>query len=1331
MSNQTSTHRCPACGRSIPEGAPQGLCPNCLLAGVGQTQEIPTLPPHLHGPPPLAEVAAAFPHLEIIELIGLGGMGCVFKARQPKLERFVALKLLPTKFAADPSFRERFSREARVLARLNHPNIVSVYDFGEAGGFFYLLMEFVDGANLRQAMRAGRFTPEQALAIVPKICEALQFAHSEGILHRDVKPENILLDTKGRVKIADFGIAKLVGEPQPVTQLTATGATIGTPQYMAPEQIEHPEAVDHRADIYSLGVVFYEMLTGELPIGRFAPPSQKTPMDPRVDGVVLRALEKEREKRYQSAGEVKTSVEHLTGAQGQPGPIRRPLAVEDDFVLCNPRLPRMARAISVYAMILCPVLWLVGVMVSEQPVHTNLYADFVQKMTDGFVHLGEFVAAVIFVIGGIKLRRLRSAGPRLISTAIWIHIVAVTIALLGNIWIDVLNRKGMEDAEAAIPFGEAIFVILALASMVFEIWSLVWLHRNASRLNEIFAAAAPATQLGKPPKERLARRATLAAVFTIVSLILGMPFLGGAVFMGMVLRLQSPSVSFGPPEFVLMVSNVVLVVALGLAGFLPGWWTLRDIRSAGGQGGGFKRALLATLAWPTLLTLVAVALAVAAGLGGYLPNGRGFIWKMSVTTLLATTIGVVLVLAAWRWGRAIPRGQKAGKAWLVGGVAALLLLPPSLPISLWSGMMTVRSAPGSAPAMAKATLQTYPNQPSAAESDRVFNGLLQVPPRHVLLLNARLWSNGVALPVSNLTAYVVAPRHHTHRDMLSWRILAVGDPANRGAGWNVAVGGGSNPILYPPAQGAERPDWKLAEFPGVVQLAPGETRSVRMLRGADLSPSGESVAWEATLEMQLIKPAMEQESLNEESVVAAGSDWQPRVTVLAGAPRRTVTIEAKVPPRETFVVTGIVLSNGVPVGGKELRAKLWPPSGREPSPFEVRWQINEDSSPDGIPWEIVVEDKTSGTIAARLRLPNLPRLAWSVSPSAANMGKLSVTREARTFEVGRALQTPGGGNAGAADWSVRVQLQSSPVPPTASKRGIEAQFELPANQAATFELVARHNRVITPVPDLAAYQVNGSPETYKGRFVLAEDSDDLDSLTGLPRWTFGIIGPDGRLTSQGLAVPPVPADFNGEISLWKSLTPDSEVIEGFSDPNMDRPDYGLRIRTQTIQPKPGLRHVASGFGTNWQKTAAEHLAVASPESSPWIRFTFTAVDLRQVGGTNWLAVDYVDDVHGACSKAFPWELTLPNAKAEVRTSEFLKEYQGSPAVRHQRIEYKLPDSMKREQLDQLRVNVEKALKGKSIQLGLGEKSLLFGVSTTEGFSIKAWVEVKPPLPVSP
>jgi len=301
---------CPKCQAPVPAEAPQGLCPKCLLAGVSTGTEAGQ-----PGPPetaaPLASVAAVFPQLDVLEFVGQGGMGMVYKARQRHLQRVVALKLLPEKAGADPTFSERFHREARVLARLSHPHIVAVYDFGQVPGFFYLLMEYVDGVNLRQAMRAGRFTPEQALALVPKICDALQYAHDEGILHRDIKPENLLLDTRGRVKIADFGIAKLLGETQDLA-LTASGAAIGTPHYMAPEQFERPDEVDQRADIFSLGVVFYEMLTGELPIGRFAPPSEKAHVDSRVDQVVFRALERERERRFQTAEEVKTRVENIT-----------------------------------------------------------------------------------------------------------------------------------------------------------------------------------------------------------------------------------------------------------------------------------------------------------------------------------------------------------------------------------------------------------------------------------------------------------------------------------------------------------------------------------------------------------------------------------------------------------------------------------------------------------------------------------------------------------------------------------------------------------------------------------------------------------------------------------------------------------------------------------------------------------------------------------------------------------------------------------------------------------------------------------------------------------
>jgi serine/threonine protein kinase len=168
---------------------------------------------------------------------------------------------------------------------------VAVYDFGQVEGRYYFLMEFVDGANLRRMLQGGHLAPQQAMAIVPQLCDALQFAHEEGIVHRDIKPENILLDRKGRVKIADFGLAKLLSasvQKDPYT-LTMPRQVLGTPHYMAPEQFERPGTVDHRADIYSMGVVFYEMLTGELPLGRFPVPSRKVQVDVRLDEVVLRS----------------------------------------------------------------------------------------------------------------------------------------------------------------------------------------------------------------------------------------------------------------------------------------------------------------------------------------------------------------------------------------------------------------------------------------------------------------------------------------------------------------------------------------------------------------------------------------------------------------------------------------------------------------------------------------------------------------------------------------------------------------------------------------------------------------------------------------------------------------------------------------------------------------------------------------------------------------------------------------------------------------------------------------------------------------------------------
>jgi serine/threonine protein kinase len=312
--------KCSQCGATLTSNAPEGLCPRCLLAlNLGPETEMPGDSPGstrtpVAEPPSLDEIAARFPQLEILRCLGRGGMGVVYQARQTQLNRLVALKILAPEKERDAQFAGRFVREAQALARLNHPNIVGVHDFGETGGLYYLLMEYVDGVSLRHLLHSHRIKPEEALAIVPKICEALQYAHDHGIVHRDVKPENILLDRQGQVKIADFGIAKLLGSDRPQPAITLDQQIIGTPHYMAPEQVEKPHLVDHRADIYSLGVVFYELLTGELPLGQFQPPSKKAAVDVRLDEVVLGALAKEPDRRYQQASEIKTDVETIAAS---------------------------------------------------------------------------------------------------------------------------------------------------------------------------------------------------------------------------------------------------------------------------------------------------------------------------------------------------------------------------------------------------------------------------------------------------------------------------------------------------------------------------------------------------------------------------------------------------------------------------------------------------------------------------------------------------------------------------------------------------------------------------------------------------------------------------------------------------------------------------------------------------------------------------------------------------------------------------------------------------------------------------------------------------------
>jgi len=263
-----------------------------------------------HSAPSVKELAPHFPQLEITRLIGRGGMGAIYQARQNSLGRNVALKLLSQEVSGDDEFVERFEREARALAMLSHPNIVTVFDFGRTpNGLAYLIMEFVEGANLRQAISARRLTPSEAIELIVSIGKAIEYAHSKGVVHRDLKPENILLGEDGSAKVADFGIAKIVNDPYQRLTLTATRQVLGSPHYLAPEQLEAPDQVDHRIDLYAIGVVFYELLTGQLPLGMFEAPSHLVKeIDPRLDPIVLRLLQRNPAKRYQSVRDFLTDV---------------------------------------------------------------------------------------------------------------------------------------------------------------------------------------------------------------------------------------------------------------------------------------------------------------------------------------------------------------------------------------------------------------------------------------------------------------------------------------------------------------------------------------------------------------------------------------------------------------------------------------------------------------------------------------------------------------------------------------------------------------------------------------------------------------------------------------------------------------------------------------------------------------------------------------------------------------------------------------------------------------------------------------------------------------
>ncbi|RYZ04026.1 MAG: serine/threonine protein kinase [Myxococcales bacterium] len=326
---------CPRCGLTVP-GKTLGACPRCLLEGLDEPEPAPPSPPGL----------------ELLEEIGRGGMGRVFRARHARLDRIVAVKLLPPELAEDEGFRARFEREARTLARLKHPNIVTVHDFGAlADGSGYLVMEYVEGGTLRSRLP---LTAGVAERVARELCEALACAHAAGIVHRDLKPENVLFDGAGRARLVDFGIAQLLAGDH--TALTAPHVVLGTPRYMAPEA-RSGAPTDARADVFSLGILLREML-GE---------ASSSPLAE----VARRASRIEPEERYANAAELLRAL---------PGP-QAPLelsADEESWVRAVALTLAGATAISIYA-----VLVSVTPRVLEADAQLPFIVFDAQRLTDG------------------------------------------------------------------------------------------------------------------------------------------------------------------------------------------------------------------------------------------------------------------------------------------------------------------------------------------------------------------------------------------------------------------------------------------------------------------------------------------------------------------------------------------------------------------------------------------------------------------------------------------------------------------------------------------------------------------------------------------------------------------------------------------------------------------------------------------------------------------------------------------------------------------------------------------------------------------------------------
>lgn len=573
---------------------PPDLDPRDLLReGLGRSSRTQATPPP--NAPSIEVLAPLFPDLEIECFVGRGGMGAVYKARQRRLDRTVALKILPPRATEEPAFAERFLREAQSLAKLSHPNIVAVHDFGEAGDYPYLVMEFVDGPNLRQVIETGGLEPRQALEIVPQLCAALEFAHERGVVHRDIKPENVLLDRHGQVKIADFGLAKMLAVDPGRYSLTGDRDVLGTPHYMAPEQFEQPRSVDHRADIYSLGVVFYELLTGELPIGRFAPPSQRVEVDAHLDEIVLRALEKEPERRYSSIREMRTRLlDYRPGFAGPPVE-SEPTPVSHDW---NGPSKLSTRALLGALLTMLPVLssplflWVTAVDAPPQPGSPTppSSSEFGNIVGVTLSMLLMPVAGVVgcllgwSAIGFLRRECGRYHGRSLATFAALFYPLGLGTLMVGGMIVGTIEN-------------DIARVIVWLTLLVIDIWLIraTWQLSAPDDPARTSSSTPPSSRRSPGVADRSHVPLSKAAVTGFVLVLLGLPA-------QLLANLGAPASSYRETDSVVGVAleSFPLPFIFWSVAMAFGWWGLIAIRRSAGRLRGRGYAVFSALFFPLL-----------------------------------------------------------------------------------------------------------------------------------------------------------------------------------------------------------------------------------------------------------------------------------------------------------------------------------------------------------------------------------------------------------------------------------------------------------------------------------------------------------------------------------------------------------------------------------------------------------------------------------------------------------------------------------------------------------------------------------------------------------